>query len=486
MAGKSTVENVDINLTATDKASRPIDAVADKLEGLDDVELELAAKDDASKPIAAVKGDADELDKADPTVEIHSSGGEKLQADIHEILDQTDKVERSDPTVKVDVTGADKAAAELKNVGDQADHAGERAEAQTGGLRDISGALGDIGGAGLDAADGLIGMGETIGAVVPQLAPFAGLLGQVGLAVGVGSLLYAGLQALPGLLGGVSAAEQIAKDATDKLAKSFRDGGPSVASFNKELVEFLADNPDTVAAMNLLGVSAGDISRVVNGQTSPAIDNARRFLQAYKDEANRVAQANAEGATTSNEFAEKMGLTEKQARDMAAAAETVIATTDGQKSAMKEATKQTDEWNKALRGLPGTVPVEVKASDGGSLQEILDRMHEIERTKITVDVQGKLHVGGAGAMAGTPYHAGGELTVGEAGPERVILPRGARVMTAGDTANADRRAGAGTVINYFVNVTVPVGSPTAEVGRYVADALEAHERRTGSRRRAAA
>jgi hypothetical protein len=88
-------------------------------------------------------------------------------------------------------------------------------------------------------------------------------------------------------------------------------------------------------------------------------------------------------------------------------------------------------------------------------------------------------------MAGTPYAAGGLYTVGEAGPERVILPRGARVMTAGDTANAARREGAATIINTYVTVNVPVGTPTAEVGRYVADALDAHERRSGSRRRVA-
>ena len=58
-------------------------------------------------------------------------------------------------------------------------------------------------------------------------------------------------------------------------------------------------------------------------------------------------------------------------------------------------------------------------------------------------------------------------------------------MTAGDTANGDRR-GAATIVNNYVTVNVPVGTPTAEVGRFVADALEAHERRTGSRRRAAA
>ena len=70
MAGRDTVENVDVNLTATDKASKVVDGVAKKVDGLDDVDVELAATDKASADIADVERDAKELDRVDPTVDL--------------------------------------------------------------------------------------------------------------------------------------------------------------------------------------------------------------------------------------------------------------------------------------------------------------------------------------------------------------------------------------------------------------------------------
>lgn len=55
-----------------------------------------------------------------------------------------------------------------------------------------------------------------------------------------------------------------------------------------------------------------------------------------------------------------------------------------------------------------------------------------------------------GYAAGSPFVGGGSYTVGEYGPERVILPRGASVMNARDTASA----AAGTT-NITLNVSVP-------------------------------
>ena len=45
------------------------------------------------------------------------------------------------------------------------------------------------------------------------------------------------------------------------------------------------------------------------------------------------------------------------------------------------------------------------------------------------------------------------------------------------------RPTAPVVNNITINVMVPPGTPTAEMGRYVADALDAHERRAGPRRK---
>lgn len=55
-----------------------------------------------------------------------------------------------------------------------------------------------------------------------------------------------------------------------------------------------------------------------------------------------------------------------------------------------------------------------------------------------------------GYAAGTPSAAGGVTTVGEYGPERVYLPKGARVMNARDTA-----AESGRTVSITVNASVP-------------------------------
>jgi hypothetical protein len=66
------------------------------------------------------------------------------------------------------------------------------------------------------------------------------------------------------------------------------------------------------------------------------------------------------------------------------------------------------------------------------------------------------------------------------------VPAGFPMPTAGPSARGRAAPpSSGTVVNNYVAVSVPVGVPTAEVGRYVADALAAYERRNGSRRRVA-
>lgn len=59
-------------------------------------------------------------------------------------------------------------------------------------------------------------------------------------------------------------------------------------------------------------------------------------------------------------------------------------------------------------------------------------------------------ISGRGYASGTPHAAGGVVTVGEYGPERVILPKGAQVMNARDTAAAS----GGRVVNITVNANV--------------------------------
>jgi len=73
-----------------------------------------------------------------------------------------------------------------------------------------------------------------------------------------------------------------------------------------------------------------------------------------------------------------------------------------------------------------------------------------------------------------------------AGPAPGVTALGAGAAPAAFATPTARAAPASVLNQYTITVNVPAGAPTADVGRYVADALDAHERRTGSRRRAVA
>lgn len=88
---------------------------------------------------------------------------------------------------------------------------------------------------------------------------------------------------------------------------------------------------------------------------------------------------------------------------------------------------------------------------------------------------GSVLVGSFGGFAaGTPSAPGGVATVGEYGPERVILPKGTQVMNARDTAAAS----GGTVNNYFT-IQVPNLEKLREIVDYY-DNMSLSER-SGSR-----
>jgi hypothetical protein len=305
-----------------------------------------------------------------------------------------------------------------------------------------------------------------------------------GLAVGAGSILLAGLEALPGLLSGVDAKQRIAKEATEKLTEAFLEQGVSVAGLNDELTTFLKGNPELVSSMNALGITAKDFRDVMVGGTNPAVERASRLWDVAQEAIDRFRTSGELTPDVLRRVSDQTGLSEDSLRTLLPQVEKVTTAVDGQRQGYEAAAKRAGEYKHAVDTLDGTTAtVEVTTKEKG-LQEILDAYQSLQNKTVFVDFEGRTHVGGA--MAGTPYFSGGPLRVGEAGPETLWLPRGSRVATAGQTMTRDRAAAAATTINYYVNVTVPVGTPTPEVGRFVADALAAHERRTGSRKRAVA
>lgn len=178
-------EQIRIDITARDDASRTVDKVADKVDDLEkaDPEVHLTADDDASRTIAQVDDDARAL----------------AQRDVELVL-----------KAKADAAKADLAAYrdELKRVEDQAGDTARRLDdvteprASGGALRgnaiaDLTGPLGDASSAASDFAGVFDGLGDAAEAAAGKLglsASQAGMLssavGGLGVAVAAGAAVW--------------------------------------------------------------------------------------------------------------------------------------------------------------------------------------------------------------------------------------------------------------------------------------------------------
>jgi hypothetical protein len=142
------------------------------------------------------------------------------------------------------------------------------------------------------------------------------------------------------------------------------------------------------------------------------------------------------------------------------------------------ATGTVNAWRQDENGTWVVVPVDANTAPAADTLDAWMSQHR----SVVVDVS-LLTPGG---MVGIPRvpDSGGSYLVGEAGPERVVLPGRARLMTAGETMMADvGGGGGGPIFNITLNVA-PLTNP-AEVGGAVVSAIKAYERRSGKGWRAA-
>ena len=156
----------------------------------------------------------------------------------------------------------------------------------------------------------------------------------------------------------------------------------------------------------------------------------------------------------------------------------------------KQAEAVTAQWRLDEQGNKVLVPVNANTDPALSATQIWRRNEQGNWVKVPVTVDTSAAdaamsnfinktrtavVNIQAAFGGTLKPSGSSASSSSAAPSLAVVPAAAAAPTAA----------AGSVSYYTVNVSVPVGSPTAEIGRYVADALDAHERRNGSRRRVA-
>lgn len=169
---------VNLDITATDKASKVLDDVADDVKKLDKAKADvgITADDEASKVIKDVKADVDVLNKEDVKITLQAKA-DALQAELKQVKADLADLDGKTAQVKIEAD-ASKATEALDDIN-------EKAPSSVGALRDVAGGMQGVSTSGLDMAESLLGVGETLGQLNPKLAQSAEQLAKAGFQAGV-------------------------------------------------------------------------------------------------------------------------------------------------------------------------------------------------------------------------------------------------------------------------------------------------------------
>lgn len=265
--------------------------------------------------------------------------------------------------------------------------------------------------------------------------------------------------------GATVALDDNAGAATEAAAAINAFAEATLASFNSTLaLADAADRTDTAIAKAVK--TAGEAAAANWGNA----DANKAATQAMNDaEQAALAQA-AAAAKSAVDIAVANGATADSVNKNAAMANS-LRTVAGTLDPSSPLAQHLYGYAAQLEALPKEKTTTIKADTTDAENKInglVDTIRSIVLKPFTVHV---------GAAVTNPTVAGASVAASSAPPAPatnvVALPTGYRGAPAASVSTA----------TYNVNVSVPPLTPLAEVGRYVADALDAHEKRVGSRRR---
>jgi hypothetical protein len=477
MAGRSTVENVDVTLTATDDASKVVDAVAKKVDGIDDKEIVVTADDQATPDLEKVDTAADEAARQRELI-IRSAG-------LGDVLDDIRNVQSE----------AADAAASVESIGPAAEEAGGATVDGMGraanSLQGLPGPIGEVAGMFGQAADAVDGVaGKVSGGFAEAIRGIGPLLGVAGGA----ALTFWNLW---------SAQADAAKKKLEEVKQAQLDlASGDVLSTTKLLTDQYTQYSD---ALNKAGISMDTYTQIVTGKLTLdqaiseglANQNAGLFVQgAVLDKNNAAWQtANDQLVTTQTrqfEAAKAIGATTSQMLDLAS-------------TSLAPVRNQILEYVAAVNGIPETqltsILTDADPDDVAQVKKVLDELAKPRDQKTTAEADtgaaeqqlnytarprtATITINAQGGVGNVQYGPPAPRMVG-VGARTVdgVEPFAATVPFPTVAAPMAPTGGGGTSVVYNTFVTVPVGTPTADVGRFVAAALDRHERNVGARRRA--
>jgi hypothetical protein len=240
-------EQVRIDITATDDASKVIDDVAGETKKLEesDPTVDVGADSDAAaKALAEVKEWTKDVDALSPTVDV-TVDSSKAKGGIDEITESTGKAKDA-------VHGfVGEAAVELPGVADAVGPAGEAIGQMTEGL-----------------LAGEIAMGELVAAALPLVA------------------LTVGFKLISGYLGDIEATKAFHRDQVDKWVTALKEGKTVIGAIKDDIketakIEFISsgDVKDATGSLDRLKLTADDFLEAIK---DPAA------LQAWRDQRDAV------------------------------------------------------------------------------------------------------------------------------------------------------------------------------------------------------
>jgi len=315
---------IQIDITATDKASDKIDDVADAAADLEKLSPELEVTADTGGAVGDIKavGDAaDTLSRADTELviraKIDQAKGE-LKALQAELGDTADK--------------ADDTAKHLDKI-DSGGGTGLRGNA----ISDLTGPLGDASSAASDFGGVFDGLGDTIEGVASKMGASSEAAARMGQAVaGFGFVVAAGAAAWTLFRQRQEAAKKAAEEAAKAqrdLNDAIKDGDKAAATANFEKIY-----GDAFKAAHTLGLTTQEVTEHIIGQRDALQDVQQWIGNAYAgDTLNKVINAKnviedmrtkwlennaaVEAADkTNDEVATGLGITEKAVKDTGTAA----------------------------------------------------------------------------------------------------------------------------------------------------------------------
>lgn len=415
------------------------------------------------------------------------------------------------PVVENMAATFDRAASSVTGLADKVGGMGEILQHAVPGVGAFAG-FNQMSDSSLSASDRIKGLGET---VTGFIGGPVGVLGDKLFGVaGANQAADAATADYTATLKSVATAEDEAAKAADAHTKALTaqtdaayaaaDSQFALASHTRDYAQAVHDLPDDLAKIN----QGQDDAETKARKVADAYDAAAGKADALAGAAIKLASDQDAANGTTLAATDKLDIYNQSMLGSAATAQgplrdailNYIATVNGipvetvtailastpnladQKAALDEASK-----NRLL-----TITVDADTSGADQSVKRFESTVDGKHYTVYIDAQPGQHTGGPGVnvgfQAGTPYvPETGLYTVGESGREVVALPRGAAVYSAYDSAAM--AGGGGALVQYItydITVNVPPLTPLAQVGAYVADALDAHERRNGARTRPAA